>query len=125
MKDIIHYYEDGGPSNATARESAEMKRQAKDWIKMLKKEFYDQANPLGRQGMYLVLKKKANKVIGNYPTKRFVAAFFALVPAVIAIAGGDRDSYGCIRSAGYVWCDDPEVQRCIRIWEEVCDTIIS
>jgi len=75
MKDIIHYYEDGGPSDATARESAEMKRQAKDWIKMLKKEFYEEANPLGRQGMYLVLKKKANKVIGNYPTKRFVAAW--------------------------------------------------
>ena len=50
---------------------------------------------------------------------------FVLAPAVIAIAGGDRDSYGCIGSAGYVWCDDPDVQRCIRIWEEVCDTIIS
>ena len=47
------------------------------------------------------------------------------VPAVIAIAGGDINSYGCIGSAGYVWCDDPEVQRCIRIWEEVCDTIVS
>ena len=47
------------------------------------------------------------------------------VPAVIAIAGGDIDSYGCIGSAGYVWCDDPDVQRCIRIWEEVCDTIIA
>ena len=50
---------------------------------------------------------------------------FVFVPTVIAIAGGDIDSYGCIGSAGYVWCDDPEVQRCIRIWEEVCDTIIA
>ena len=50
---------------------------------------------------------------------------FVCIPTVIAIAGGDRDDYGCIASAGYVWCDDPDVQRCIRIWEEVCDTIIS
>ena len=40
-----------------------------------------------------------------------------------ASAGGDRDSHGCIASAGYVWCDDPEVQRCIRIWEEVCEIL--
>ena len=50
---------------------------------------------------------------------------FVFVPTVIAIAGGDIDSYGCRASAGYVWCDDPDVQRCIRIWEEVCDTIIA
>ena len=29
--------------------------------------------------------------------------FFVLAPAVIAIAGGDIDSYGCRASAGYVW----------------------
>ena len=50
---------------------------------------------------------------------------FVCIPTVISIAGGDRDDYGCIASAGYVWCDDPDVQRCIRIWEEVCDTIIA
>ena len=54
---------------------------------------------------------------------KVILLFF--VPTVIAIAGGDRDDYGCIASAGYVRCDDPDVQRCIRIWEEVCDTIIS
>ena len=37
--------------------------------------------------------------------------FFFLAPAVIAIAGGDRDRYGCIASAGYVWCDDPDVTQ--------------
>ena len=55
MKDIIHYYEDGGPSNATARESAEMKRQAKDWIKMLKKEFdFISIPPFGQMTRYLI-----------------------------------------------------------------------
>ena len=38
--------------------------------------------------------------------------FFVLVPPVIAIAGGDRDSYGCIASAGYVWCDDQNLANC-------------
>ena len=46
-----------------------------------------------------------------------------LITGVMSLAGGDRDSHGCIASAGYVWCDDPEVQRCIRIWEEVCEIL--
>jgi len=29
--------------------------------------------------------------------------------------GGDRDEYGCIGSAGYVW--STEKQQCIRPWE--------
>lgn len=32
--------------------------------------------------------------------------------------GGDRDSHGCIGSAGYTWCEAQ--QRCIRTWEEPC-----
>ena len=33
-----------------------------------------------------------------------------------ALLGGDRDEYGCIGSAGYVWC---EVQQdCIRLFEK-------
>ena len=63
------------------------------------------------------------KCKGMETLSKVMLLFF--VPAVIAIAGGDIDSYGCRASAGYVWCDDPEVQRCIRIWEEVCDTIIA
>eukprot|EP00928_Gymnodinium_smaydae_P066474 TRINITY_DN49485_c0_g1_i1.p1 TRINITY_DN49485_c0_g1~~TRINITY_DN49485_c0_g1_i1.p1 ORF type:complete len:429 (+),score=55.02 TRINITY_DN49485_c0_g1_i1:34-1287(+) len=31
------------------------------------------------------------------------------------LAGADRDSHGCIPSAGYVWC--AQMQSCIRPWE--------
>jgi len=55
MKDIIDYYEDGGPSTGTAEQKKAHKDWAEDWMKKLKTEFYDNANPLGRQGMYLVL----------------------------------------------------------------------
>lgn len=34
------------------------------------------------------------------------------------IAGGDKDEYGCIDSAGYSWCEAK--QKCIRVWEEDC-----
>ena len=75
MKDIIDYYEDGGPSDATPQESHEMKRFAREWQVLLKKEFYENANPLGRQGIYLVLKTKKDGDVGEYPTKRFVGAW--------------------------------------------------
>ena len=29
--------------------------------------------------------------------------------------GGDRDTHGCIGSAGYSWC--PKTQQCERPWE--------
>jgi hypothetical protein len=32
--------------------------------------------------------------------------------------GSDKDSHGCIGSAGYTWCEAK--QKCIRIWEENC-----
>ncbi|MCX8175417.1 MAG: hypothetical protein N3E51_04385 [Candidatus Micrarchaeota archaeon] len=32
--------------------------------------------------------------------------------------GADRDSHGCIGSAGYVWCE--EENKCYRPWEESC-----
>ena len=32
--------------------------------------------------------------------------------------GCDRDSHGCIGSAGYSWCESK--QKCLRIWEENC-----
>jgi hypothetical protein len=35
--------------------------------------------------------------------------------------GSDRDSHGCIPSAGYSWCE--EKQKCLRTWEEPCTTI--
>jgi membrane-bound inhibitor of C-type lysozyme len=34
------------------------------------------------------------------------------------ILGGDRDEYGCIGSAGYVWCESKD--KCLRTWEEEC-----
>ncbi len=41
-----------------------------------------------------------------------IAARKALMP------GSDRDSHGCIGSAGYSWCESR--QKCLRIWEEPC-----
>ena len=72
MKDIIEYYEDGGNAGTDASVATEMKRQASNWQSKLKKEFYDEANTIGRKGMYLVLKKKFPN---DYPTKRFVGAW--------------------------------------------------
>jgi len=34
------------------------------------------------------------------------------------LVGGDKDEYGCIPSAGYVWCESK--QKCLRLWEEDC-----
>jgi membrane-bound inhibitor of C-type lysozyme len=34
------------------------------------------------------------------------------------IVGGDKDSHGCIGSAGYSWCEAK--QACIRVWETYC-----
>lgn len=33
--------------------------------------------------------------------------------------GSDRDSHGCIPSAGYSWCESK--QKCLRTWEEACN----
>ena len=35
-----------------------------------------------------------------------------------SLPGGDRDSHGCIGSAGYIWCEPS--QQCIRPWEINC-----
>ncbi|MFA6446057.1 MAG: hypothetical protein WCW14_02290 [Candidatus Paceibacterota bacterium] len=35
------------------------------------------------------------------------------------IVGGDRDSHGCIGSAGYSWCEIKN--KCLRTWEEKCE----
>ena len=37
------------------------------------------------------------------------------------LVGGDRDSHGCIGSAGYSWC--PETGKCVRVWEENCPSL--
>ena len=35
------------------------------------------------------------------------------------IVGGDRDSHGCVESAGNTWCENK--QKCLRVWEESCE----
>jgi hypothetical protein len=40
-----------------------------------------------------------------------------------AMPGSDRDTHGCIGSAGYSWCEAK--QKCIRIWEEPCEGILK
>jgi hypothetical protein len=39
------------------------------------------------------------------------------------IVGGDRDTHGCIGSAGYSWCEVKN--KCLRIWEEKCEISID
>lgn len=39
------------------------------------------------------------------------------------MVGNDRDSHGCIGSAGYQWCE--EKQKCLRIWEENCSDCVK
>ncbi len=39
------------------------------------------------------------------------------------VVGGDRDEHGCIGSAGYSWCANKN--KCLRTWEESCDTPIA
>jgi len=34
------------------------------------------------------------------------------------VIGGDRDEHGCIRTAGYTWCE--ATKKCLRTWEEEC-----
>ncbi|MCX6732668.1 MAG: hypothetical protein NTV98_03965 [Candidatus Roizmanbacteria bacterium] len=35
------------------------------------------------------------------------------------LVGGDKDTHGCIGSAGYSWCEAK--QKCLRVWEEKCE----
>lgn len=37
------------------------------------------------------------------------------------LVGSDRDTHGCIGSAGYSWCEAK--QKCLRVWEEKCEAI--
>lgn len=39
------------------------------------------------------------------------------------IVGNDRDTHGCIGSAGYSWCEVKN--KCLRTWEEKCELIKS
>ena len=35
------------------------------------------------------------------------------------LVGSDKDSHGCIGSAGYSWC--AVKNKCLRVWEEKCE----
>ena len=54
-----------------------------------------------------------------------IVAILLLVAGAIYLnylkPGSDRDSHGCIGSAGYTWCDAS--QKCIRPWEENCTAL--
>jgi len=43
------------------------------------------------------------------------------VPTKTVLVGGDKDSHGCIGSAGYTWCE--KKQKCLRVWEEDCNIL--
>ena len=47
----------------------------------------------------------------------------ALPAAPVIMPGSDRDSHGCIPSAGYEWCD--ALGKCIRPWEENCTAQVA
>jgi len=36
------------------------------------------------------------------------------------LIGGDKDSHGCLAGAGYTWCEAKN--KCLRVWEEKCET---
>jgi len=42
----------------------------------------------------------------------------ATIKADKPLIGGDKDSHGCIGSAGYSWCEAKH--KCLRVWEEKC-----
>jgi len=75
----------------------------------------------------MILIQKNNIQTGEIMKKTIIILIlFALGVMLVAcqnntthpIVGNDRDSHGCIGSAGYSWCDAK--QKCIRPWEENC-----
>jgi hypothetical protein len=48
-------------------------------------------------------------------------AYFTSLNKPKVIVGNDRDSHGCIGSAGYSWCEAKG--KCLRSWEENCTTV--
>ncbi|EKD52762.1 MAG: hypothetical protein ACD_61C00247G0001 [uncultured bacterium] len=42
-----------------------------------------------------------------------------VTPTTQQLVGNDKDSHGCIGSAGYQWCATKE--KCLRTWEEPCE----
>jgi hypothetical protein len=51
-------------------------------------------------------------------TKAQFAITASPATTTVMMPGSDRDSHGCIGSAGYTWCEPK--QKCLREWEESC-----
>ncbi len=67
-----------------------------------------------------VVSVRASKTVSSAVYDAMLATFsFAnrATPSPV-VAGGDRDSHGCIGSAGYTWCQAKD--QCIRPWEQYC-----
>lgn len=65
---------------------------------------------------------KRTIILGALAIVAIIVATFIVTRSKTAsptgIVGGDRDTHGCIGSAGYSWCEAK--QKCLRIWEESC-----
>ena len=69
---------------------------------------------------YAVSKWVATSKLSSFTTYTLSAAKEAAAaqPGETPLPGSDRDSHGCIPSAGYSWCEAK--QKCLRTWEENC-----
>ena len=73
-------------------------------------------------GLLLVFSLLLFSIIFSGCTKQEILNNDQLENKTEPIVGGDKDSHGCIGSAGYLWCE--EKQKCLRPWEENCTTQI-
>ena len=46
-----------------------------------------------------------------------------IISTITPIVGGDKDTHGCIGSAGYSWCEIKN--KCLRVWEEKCEVVLT
>lgn len=91
------------------------------WYEKMKKERFT------REGvMEMISPEKTVYVFGDKardykPTKRYTIEIWRthFDDDKRVMPGSDRDSHGCIGSAGYTWCE--KKHRCLRAWEEKCE----
>ena len=72
----------------------------------------------GDEATDYVVRTDSNTYADVYSTMLKTFAFQASASSSPAIVGGDKDSHGCIGSAGYTWCQAKN--QCIRSWEQYC-----
>ena len=81
----------------------------------------------------LKYKKSRGGLVAENTTRKIWGGIIILILIAVAVVlviylqnrstsngllGGDRDSHGCIGSAGYTWCQAKD--KCLRTWEEPC-----